>query len=201
MKDKPCWFLFVLAISAGFVGGALGNWLLAGKPVFAQKSHDRAGVFTEEKADMFIARKGFFVVDENDTIRAGMMLAENGRVSIYVWGIQGESRIDMGVTPHGASSLEFYDNNGRLRANLAVGGNPRGIFATGKYDANSSSLQLYDDNGSIRALLGSTDTQYLRIPQRPVSSLVLFDRAFRPIWSAPEEGGTGRQKTERIWGK
>jgi hypothetical protein len=178
LKNKNLWCLaLALAILAGFMGGVAENRLFAERPVFAQKD--------QERANMFIARKGFYVVDESDQIRAGMMLAANGRVSLYLWGIEGKSRIDMGVTPYGCSTLELYDKDGTLRANLAVGGNPRGAFAMRRYDENTSSFQLYDQGGHPRAVLGSIDKELFSVRKRPISSLVLFDKARRVVGSVP----------------
>jgi hypothetical protein len=185
MPKKPFWLMLIVAVLAGFVGGIMGNHLFTGRPVFAQKDQDASDRYTEERADMFIARKGFIVVDEKDEIRAGMMMATNGRVSLYLWGVKGKSRVDIGITPYGCSSLEMYDKDGTLRANLTVGGNARGSFATRRYDENTSSFQLYDRNSCPRAVIGSIDKELFLVPKRPISSLVLFNNTRRVIWSVP----------------
>jgi len=49
-------------------------------------------------------------------------------------------------------------------------------------------ILLFDENGTTRADLGSTSLEITRtgvIEKRPESSLVLFDKASKVIWSAP----------------
>jgi len=67
-------------------------------------------------------------------------------------------------------------------------------------------LRLYDKKGKLRAVLGSTSLKITRPgmaggkveteEKRPESSLVLFDKAGKLIWSAPGQQAAG---TSRLW--
>jgi len=55
-------------------------------------------------------------------------------------------------------------------------------------DANGPHLGLFDENENIRAALGHTALESKTtgtVEQRPASSLVLFDRDGKAIWSVP----------------
>jgi len=90
--------------------------------------------------------------------------------------ISGKSRLTLAVLPSGAQSLVLTDNTKRTRAEL-------GIEVDG-----SSTFGLFDRTGTARAVLGSislANEETGMIEKRPESSLVLFGKDGKAIWSAP----------------
>jgi len=72
--------------------------------------------------------------------------------------------------------IYLWDKNRNIRARFIVS-------AEGE-----PALRLYDDNGKIRAVLGSTNLETVRtevVEKRPASSLVMFNKDGKVIWSAP----------------
>jgi hypothetical protein len=72
--------------------------------------------------------------------------------------------------------IYLWDKNRNIRARFIVS-------AEGE-----PALRLYDDNGKMRAVLGSTNLKTVRtevVEKRPVSSLVMFNKDGKVIWSAP----------------
>ena len=112
---------------------------------------------------------GFHIVDPDREILTAMgpgLLTLN---SIGVGGLTISSDPDFGL------SMVLHDKK-TSRATLGL--TPEGL----------PTLTLYDKDGTIRAELGSISLVTTRtggVEQRPESSLVLFDKAGKVIWSAP----------------
>jgi len=98
----------------------------------------------------------------------------------------------------GMGGFKLKDEKGKIRASLDLlldipvlrlndkDGRPR-VLLTLDGDGNPS-LNLRDENQKGRAVLGSTSLETTRIGEvitRPVSSLVLFDKDEKVIWSVP----------------
>jgi len=98
-----------------------------------------------------------------------------------------------GGSPH----LEFRDKKGNLRITLGVmfdvahlslfSENGNSAITLRALPDGSPHLQIYDKDRITRAVLGSTSPRVMGIEtkRRPESSLVLFDKKGKVIWSAP----------------
>ncbi len=105
--------------------------------------------------------KTTFLITDKDQPRFGLALTADGSLSLNFYGQGG---------------INFWDQAGEMRLSLGVSGD-------GKPD-----LVLSDKAGVMRAVLGisSLETEQTGVvEQRPESSLVLFDKAGKVIWSAP----------------
>ena len=85
-------------------------------------------------------------------------------------------RAALRVFPDGQSGLAFVGKNGKPRIGLMLSSD------------DLPALVLTDENGEDRAVLGHTALEATRtgtVEQRPASSLVLFDKDGKMLWSAP----------------
>jgi len=164
MNKRQYAVVLTLAVVAGLLGGVVSNQFFMGTPVFTQKT---------EVAEV-IRAKSFEVVDEDGQARAVLTLV-NGEPGLWLTDQNEKRRAVLGLLKNGEPGLWLYDQNEKRRAQLRLlDGEPR--------------LQLYDQNGKGRATLGHTDLNITRtgsIEKRPASSLVLFDKDGKVIWSVP----------------
>ncbi len=84
-------------------------------------------------------------------------------------------RATLSLYESGGPTLRLSDKKGKERVYLSL-------------DEDKPTLRLYDKKGKLRAALGMAGIEMTRtgtIVQRPESSLVLFDKKGKVIWSAP----------------
>ena len=84
-------------------------------------------------------------------------------------------RATLSLYESGGPTLRLSDKKGKERVYLSL-------------DEDKPTLRLYDKKGKLRATLGRAGIETTRtgtIVERPESSLVLFDKAGKVIWSAP----------------
>jgi len=94
--------------------------------------------------------------------------------------VKNNSRAALRLDDDGSPRLVLYDKNGMFSQNKRA--------ALELDNDGSPKLVLYDKNGMSRAELGSTSLETTRtgvVEKRPESSLVLFDKKGKVIWSAP----------------
>lgn len=165
MKKKQPLFIILLATFAGFAGGFISNQIFQTKPAFAEKAPGHQKVVIAEE---------FRVVDKD-----GKILASFGTPGYL---LDTFPKIDESQAP--VPQLRLGQESG-FQIILSAGA-----------DAGSRII-MKDEKNKTRTLIGNTE---LYIPQtratyrRQVSSIVLFNRRGRFLWSAP-----GGIKTE--WNK
>jgi len=157
----------------------------------AQKVHPRV------RARVVEAEK-FVVKDTTGKIRANLSTGDGGSVGIGLYDLDGKSRIALNVQADGGSGLHFSYGNG---ARAALGVWPDGTPVLHFYDQegkvrallvvdaeDGATLRFSDGEENVRAVVGSTSIETTHtgaVEQRPESSLVLFSKAGKVIWSAP----------------
>lgn len=102
--------------------------------------------------------------------------ARQGAVQLELYDQAGQVRTTLGVGSKGDPGLFMYDGVRKPRAELAL--TPEG----------EPGLSLVDADGLLRVALGKINPKY-PVPaytlERPVSSLVLFNKDGNPVWNAP----------------
>ena len=104
---------------------------------------------------------------------------EDGSGGMVFYDQEGVWRADVIIDPDGKGRLEFADKSGTERATLSA--------AKLWLDGDSPSVSLARDT-KLRSVLGATALTTSRtgdVTQRSPSSLVLFDKDGKVIWSAP----------------
>lgn len=215
MNRRQYLLLVVLTVVAGLVGGAVSNRVFVAKIALAQedtqedkavdrpfdlskylegltpldkdkKQHEKVIIAQEfrlvDKDGKTLGRFGLSEVggprlvlsDENGLPRA-MLSLSSGNPVLSLHGKDTDVSIAAGVLSE-APWMVLVDRDGTPRACLRL--QPDG----------SPSLHLCDKGGKIRAALGTTDleiTQTGEARRRAASSLVLFDKDGKVMWSAP----------------
>ncbi len=121
-------------------------------------------------------RPGLTFMDGTDTRRMTLFLSHNGSSTLAFSDSRRASRLVLNSIENGPMGLFFYDAGGRLRSLLDV--EPDG----------SPALAFFDENRMSRAILGHTELAGRRngtVERRQASSLLLFDKTGKVIWSAP----------------
>ena len=99
------------------------------------------------------------------------------RPCLWLLDAKGEARASLAVLADGSPSLWLSDADGKTRAHLGM-------------DADGSSyIEICDKDGKTRAALGVTNLEVTKTgatEKTAPSSLVLFDRDGKVIWSAPK---------------
>jgi hypothetical protein len=156
MKKKQPLFIILLATVAGLAGGFISNQIFQTKPAFAKKALSHQKVVIAEE---------FRVVDKDGKI-LGSFGTPGYRSDIF-------PKIDASQAP--VTQLRLGQESG-FQIILSAGA------------AAGSRIIMKDEKNKPRTLIGNTE---FRIPQPPltykrqVSSIVLFDRRGRFLWSAP----------------
>ncbi len=155
-----------LSMIAGMAGGVLGSQLFMGTPLFPRKTPLQVEVIRAERVE---------VMDKSGNIRALLSLKSNGRLGLGLRDEDEKIRATLGLLPDGRPGLVLRDQDEKRRAVLGLGrdGEPH--------------LSLADKEG-IRVTLGHTELEVTRTggtENRPVSSLVMFDKRGTVIWRAP----------------
>ena len=157
MKKKQPLFLILLATFAGFAGGFISNQIFQTKSAFAQKARAHQKVVLAEE---------FRVVDED-----GNILASFGSPG-YLLDKSAKKETSQASGP-------------QLRLGLESGFQ---IILSAAADTGSNII-MKDERNTTRTVIGNTE---FYIPQtqathtRQVSSIVLFNRLGRFLWSAPD---------------
>lgn len=182
MSKKQYIPMFIVAIIAGFLGGALSNRFMTLDRVETQKDLGAKNV---------VVANEFHLVDDDGKDRWVLKLSGEGEPNITFINKNGWAPMAIGVNrkgfpffnmvleprKNGGPSFVLMDSQMKNRALL-------GLRRDGE-----PYLSLLDKNGQVRAALGSID---LKNPitglneKRPCSSLVLFDQDGKVIWSTPE---------------
>ena len=156
MNNKQPLFIILLAAFAGFAGGFISNQISQTKSAFAQKAYSHQKVVIAEE---------FRVVDKE-----GKILASFGTP---------------GYLPDKSLKIEAsQDSVPQLRLGRESGFQ---IILSAGADTGSKII-MKDKKNTTRTIIGNTK---LYIPQtnatyrRQVSSIVLFNRGGRFLWSAP----------------
>ncbi|MFQ5850925.1 MAG: hypothetical protein ACE5JU_10095, partial [Candidatus Binatia bacterium] len=110
----------------------------------------------------------------------------------------GRPRLGLNVLAHGEPILIFIDKNEKIQASLDLLPDGTAGLTINDKDGRASlwlgarleglGLTIFDKDGTSRAVLGSTSLEAIgtgAITERPESSLVLFNREGRVIWSTP----------------
>jgi len=137
--------------------------------------------------------------DEEQTLRIGLGFTTDGLPTVTILSKSGNIRSSLTVLANDTTALHLYDRAEKPRAVLAVeadgtpsfslfGKEKDGSVILGVDSGGVSGLTLSDRGGITRAVLGSISLETGGtgvIEKRPESSLVLFDRDGKLVWSAP----------------
>ncbi|MFX0198640.1 MAG: hypothetical protein ACFFCW_21165 [Candidatus Hodarchaeota archaeon] len=153
MDKKYLLLMLLLAILAGFVGGAVANRFFTTQPVFAQKKSKPAKVIEAEE---------FRLVDKSGNIHIEIKLKEftvspkKPPVKHPVISIKqhGRDRLTLGLSRTESPVLRFSDPNGKTRLSLGVAEVGGEAFP---------SLDLYSKNGMITLSVAPTLGGYLEL--------------------------------------
>lgn len=156
MKKKQSLFIIFVAALAGFAGGFISNQIFQTKSAFAEKAPGHRKVVVAEE---------FRVVDKD-----GKILARLGTPG-YLPDIFPQIDKSQAAVPQ----LRLGQESG-FQIILAAG------------EAAGSKIIMKDEKNAARTIIGNTEFQLRqsrRTYKRQVSSIVLFDRRGRFLWSAP----------------
>ena len=137
--------------------------------------------------------------DEEQTLRIGLGFTTDGLPTVTILSKSGNIRSSLTVLANDTTALHLYDRTEKAHAVLAVeadgtpsfslfGKDKEGTVILGVDSGGVSGLTLSDKSGITRAVLGSISLETEGtgvIEKRPESSLVLFDKAGKVLWSAP----------------
>ena len=188
MPAKYFGLVVVTAVIAGFAGGVAGGWLLAGEPASAQSGHAR-----------LIEAEEFRLVEKDGRPCGRFHVDSSGRPAMLLFDKHSQVRAVLGVLPNGSPHMALSDKDGKVRVTLAVWPDARsGLFLSDGDDVprarlavladGTPSLALSSQDGKTRAIFGSAPIEMLPsrdVRHRSESSVVLFDRDGKPLWSAP----------------
>ncbi len=115
------------------------------------------------------------IVDKEGRSRGKLHMSEYGSLRLDLYDPESVLRASLYLGRGGSPALNLFDDRGQMRASL-------GVRSDG-----FPSLSLYDGEG-VRAVLGRTKLEAPRTDteqERPISSLVLFDKNGNVVWQAP----------------
>ena len=193
------WFYAVLALTGGFIGGAIATEFMS-------------GVATAAKQPRRVEAEQFVMVDTNGTQRAALQVTADGVAALAMYDGQGHSRAELRVAKDGRASVGLFDQNGLRRVVMAEDTSRAGFAISAPNGTqlaslsaaanNESSLTLYDpDTGRARAGLGLTtggapalvmfdengrDRAELHVRKSGNPGLALADESGRTIAGMPE---------------
>jgi hypothetical protein len=111
MTQKQPWSVFVLAIAAGFLGGALASRVLMSQPAFAGREFTAARVIEVEKLR---------IVDGDGTLLIELGKGDQRRgPHIRIYG-EKHSTISLGAT-YGKPAIQLASNAGRIMLGIQQG--------------------------------------------------------------------------------
>ena len=148
---------------------ALLTVLPEGTPVLTfvdEAGNSRFGISAEPDGSV-----GLILFDQDGKIRVLLDVDSSDLPGLLLSNEAGKGRVFLNVDPDGAAGITVANESGDGRVGMGVesDGLPH--------------LGLRDRNGRTRVLLGHTTDATLG--ERPVSSLLLFDKDKKVIWSAP----------------
>ncbi len=156
MKNKSSLFIILVAIFAGFAGGFISNQIFQTKSAFAVKAPDHKKIVIAEE---------FRVVD-----KAGTVLGSFGTPDYL---------------PHKSPEMDKSQASApQLRLGQEFGFQ---IILSANADTGAR-ITMKDKKNKTRTVIGNTEfhlRQSRWTYKRQVSSIVLFDRLGRFLWSAP----------------
>ena len=117
---------------AAFLGGAVGQWLLAGRAACAQQE--------APAAPQAVRTQAVIIVDAEGNEQATLGWRPEG-VGLTIRGPEGKEQVSLAVSPAGGAGLSLSDKEGRLRIGLG-------------HDAEGGGLFLLDENGVSRVDVG-----------------------------------------------
>lgn len=165
MQSTKLWVILVLAVVAGFAGGALSSYMFKAEPVIVK----------EEKKSV-IEAEDFRVVDKEGRFRGGWGVNPHGSIVLVIADKSGVPRAGLSASEEGAAGLFLFDKDNTPRAKVKV--NREGF----------PSIELNDENGKTRAVLGHADLETITtgsVEKGVASSLVLFNKEGKVVWSTP----------------
>ena len=96
MKRRDYWFLVILVVISGLIGGAVSNWLFVSKAVYAQQPYlqlpDSLGLgstkgrfkkFRKKGQEVVIAQE-FRLVDENGQVKGRLYVDDKGHGQLEI---------------------------------------------------------------------------------------------------------------------
>ncbi len=196
--NKQYWLLLLLAILAGFFGGAVASWLFAGQPVFAEKKTKPAKVIEAEE---------FRLIDETGKIRGKLRMSyrkpilelldgegkQTAWIADYSVGVVTKTGDAIVISSHDVPTLQVWDEKlegPRIELGLGFIDKEPHLAISGKNNESTrlrpARLDLDDKNGSVT--LGATSLKNSRtgiVEKRPACSLILFNKDSKVIWSVP----------------
>ena len=121
-----------------------------------------------------VRARRFEVVDAHGRLRAafGMTL---GYVELLFTDRHGRLRAELRIPPGGSPALTLRDN----------GGNPRIVALLSPTDGTPSLVLVGEDGKTPCAVVGYTPPHMAPSKRQPDSSLALFNKAGKLVWSAP----------------
>lgn len=114
-----------------------------------------------------VEARRFTLRDPEGTVRATLMIGEDGGATLYFPDRDGVPRATLGVSANGTPALAMTDTDGTLRAALSV--SPDGAASVGFFDGRSlrarlgveadgpPSLRLLDDKRGVRAAISADE--------------------------------------------
>ena len=214
MPKKQIFFIAVLALVGGLIGGVVSSQFLMGQPAFAKY-----------KSQQIVEAEGFRLVDKQGKVFANLELIPKHGAFLTLSSINSRSHVKLGFLPGDSPQIILEDHLGERKDSLIRIGSGDGhpsigldgldptLYLTTPYRSTvglgfegvkptitlwqkrvhratfrSDILELNDKNGINRAALGSFDLKVSRtgaVEKRPPSSLVLFGEDGKVIWQAP----------------
>ena len=178
MKNKQSIIALLLAVVAGFAGGAF--WTFFCSSTASQKIFGRTRVIRAQKIE---------IVDQSNKVRASLEVDTEAGVTISglrLYDPDERERILLGVTsggdkPYVFPGLSFHDYNSK-------GERLASKIAAVLLDDGSPSLVLRDEKGIDRAVIGRSSLEMapMGTTQPPITKwLVLYDKEGKVVWKAP----------------
>jgi len=183
MKRKE----LLMAVMAGFLGGALSGPFFQAIPAFASDL-TRGRVLSVEK---------LLITDNNGTARVGLGVTDDGRVTMAISDQKGQVRIGFGILADGNPSLDFYDANNKARMVVGLKDQAPYLVFNDKDETHrillretpggSPHLDFNDSTGKPRAMLGWMPYEGTNPPKTPKAetSLAFLDEGGKTVWQAP----------------
>ncbi|MDD2999049.1 MAG: hypothetical protein PHV05_08325 [Candidatus Riflebacteria bacterium] len=140
-------FVILLSLTAGYIGGQLGQ---IERPVNAQTKavvHEelvtrRLKIVDEKgltRVDLCVLPAGSSIslYDANEKLRSSLVVFPNGMTGLSLYDTKGKVRNSLSVFPNGTPGLFLYDANEMIRSNLTVS------------SENTPAIELRGANGDI----------------------------------------------------
>jgi hypothetical protein len=182
LSKKNSILILVLAMIAGFIGGALSNrFLLVG---IGQTQEDL-------RPTRVVVANEFHLVDTEEKDRWVLALSEEDEPNITFVNKNGWAPMAIGLNKHGVPFFNMFLEPSKAKGPSLVmmdsQGRNRALF--GLREDGEPHITFLDGNGQMRAVLGSVgfESNLTGLKEtRSRSSLVLFDERGKIIRSAPQ---------------